>query len=101
MKPWQVSVGITIAILGVGIILLAEELSYLPSHLLLDNWLPIALHGGAAVGCLAAGIYAVARSLGLAGLGRQTDLTERALRRGHGDPELTEALKREAEGKYH
>ena len=101
MKPWQVSAGITITIVGVAVILLGDELSYLPTHLLIAHWLPISLHAGVALGCLAAGLYAAARALGLAGLGRQTDLTERALRRGVGDPELADALKREAEGKFH
>lgn len=44
--------------------------------------------------------YAAARALGLTGLGRQTNLAERALRRGHGDVELAQALQREAEGKF-
>ena len=48
---------------------------------------PIALRAGQAVASLAAGIYAAARALGLTGLGRQTNLTERAIRR-------------EAEGKF-
>lgn len=100
MKPWQVSAGITIAVLGVTAILLGEELSYLPTHLLLEHWIPIALRAGVAVGCLAAVLYAAARSLGLTGLGRQTDLTERALKRGQGDPALTQALQRETEGKF-
>ena len=62
--------------------------------------IPLALRAGLAVACFAAAVYAAARSLGLAGLGRQTDLTERALRRGQGDPELSRALKREVEGKF-
>ena len=100
MKPWQVSIGITTAVVGVTLILLAEELAYLPTHLLLQHWQPLALHGGLAVACFAAAVYAAARSLGLTGLGRQTDLTERALRRGQGDAELAQALQREAEGKF-
>ena len=100
MKSWQVSAGLTIAALGVTVILLGEDLSYLPTYLLLDHWMPIAWRGGVAVGCLAAALYAAARSLGLAGIGRQTDLTERALRRGQGDPGLAQALRRETEGKF-
>jgi len=68
MKPWQVSA------LGVTVILLGEELHYLTTHLLLEHWEPITLRAG----------LAVARALGLTGLGRQTNLAERALRRGHG-----------------
>ena len=100
MKPWQVSAGITISVLGVAVILVGEELHYLPTHLLLEDWEPIALRAGLAVASLAAGIYAAARALGLTALGRQTDLTERAIRRGHGDAELAQALQREAEGKF-
>ena len=86
MKPWQVSAGLTIATLGGAVILLGEELSYFPTYLLLDHWMPIAWRGGVAVGCLAAALYAAARSLGLAGIGRQTDLTERALREARETP---------------
>ena len=92
MKPWQVSAGITVSVLGVTVILLGEELHYLPTHLLLEHWEPIALRAGLAVASLAAGLYAAARALGLTGLGRQTDLAERAIRRGHGDAELAQAL---------
>ena len=100
MKPWQVSAGITISALGVTVILAGEELRYLPTHLWLEHWQPIVLRGGLATASLAAAIYAAARALGLTGLGRQTDLTERAIRRGHGDAELAQALQREAEGKF-
>lgn len=98
MKPWQVSAGITIS--AVGVILVDEGLQYLPTHHLLEHWEPIALRGGLAVASLAADVYAAARTLGLTGLGRQTDLVERALRRGHGDTELAQALQREAEGRF-
>ena len=100
MKPWQVSAGITVSAVGVTVILLGEELHYLPTHFLLQHWEPIALRAGLAVASLAAVVYAAARMLGLTGLGRQTDLAERALRRGHGDTELAQALRREAEGKF-
>lgn len=100
MKPWQVSVGITVAASGVTFILVGEELHYLPTHLLLEHWQPIAIRAGLAVASLAAVVYAAARALGLTGLGRQTNLTERAIRRGHGDAELAQALQREAEGKF-
>jgi hypothetical protein len=100
MKPWQVSAGITVAVCGVTFILAGEELHYLPTHLLLEYWEPIALRAGLAIASLAAGIYAAARALGLTVPGRQTGLTERAIRRGHGDAELSQALQREAEGKF-
>ena len=90
MKPWQVSAGITISAVGVTVILVGEELHYLPTHLLLEHWEPIALRAG----------LATARWLGLTGLGRQTDPADCALRRGHGDSELAQALQREPEGKF-
>ena len=45
-------------------------------------------------------IYAVARAAGLADLGRRVDLAERSVRRGEGDPALTDALRRDAEGDW-
>ena len=49
---------------------------------------------------VAAAIYAVARATGLADLGRRVDLVERSVRRGEGDPELADALRRDAEGDW-
>ena len=43
---------------------------------------------------------AAARAAGLADLGRRVDLAERSVRRGEGDPELADALKRDAEGEW-
>ena len=88
MKPWQVSADITVAVCSVTVILVGEELHYLPTHVLLAHWQSITIGAGLAVVSLAAGMHAAARALGLTGLGRQTDLTERAFRRGHGDAEL-------------
>ena len=98
MKPWQVSAGIMVSTLGVTVIPVGEELHYLPTHLLLEHFEPIALRAGLAVASHAACIYAAA--LGLTGLGRQTERGERALRSGHGDAELAQSLQREAEGKF-
>ena len=47
---------------------------------------------------MAASLYGVARTAGLADLGRRVDLVERSVRRGEGEPELVEALRRDAEG---
>ena len=52
------------------------------------------------LGAIAAAIYAAARAAGLADLGRRVDLVERSIRRGEGDPELAEALRRDAEGEW-
>ena len=43
---------------------------------------------------------ALPRATGLADLGRRVDLAERSVRRGEGDPELTDALRRDAEGDW-
>ncbi len=47
---------------------------------------------------MAATLYGAARAAGLADLGRRVDLVERSVRRGEGDPELAEAVRRDAEG---
>ena len=46
-------------------------------------------------------IYALARSIGLADLGRKVDLVERSIRRGEGgDTELAEALRSQEKGDF-
>ena len=55
---------------------------------------PIGLHLGLVLAAIAAALYAAARSAGL------VDLVERSIRRGEGDPELAEALRRDAEGEW-
>ena len=104
MQPWKVSIGLTITALGVALIFGLPELAYLKPHwkvLIRDYWLTITLYGGLAVVSLAFSIYAAARSLGLADLGRKVDLVERSIRRGEGgDPELAEALHNQSKGKF-
>ncbi len=60
----------------------------------------LSLHLAFALATVAAAIYAVARATGLADLGRRVDLAERSVRRGEGDTDLTEALRRDAEGDW-
>ncbi|MDE0179647.1 MAG: hypothetical protein OXP36_13765 [Gammaproteobacteria bacterium] len=48
----------------------------------------------------AVAIYAVTRTAGLADLGRRLGLAERSVRRGEGDSELTDALRRDEEGDW-
>ena len=104
MQPWKVSIGLTVTALGVAAIFGLPELIYLKPHwkvLLRDYWWPITLYGGLAVVSLAFSIYASARSLGLADLGRKVDLVERSIRRGEGgDSELAEALHNQSKGKF-
>ncbi len=59
-----------------------------------DYGLAITLHLGMALGAVAAALYGVARAACLA------DLVEHSIRCGEGDPELTEALRRDAEGEW-
>ena len=104
MQPWKVSIGLTVTALGVAVVFGLPELSYLEPHwkvLLRDYWLTITLYGGLAVASFAFSIYAAARSLGLADLGRKVDLAERSIRRGEGgDSELAEALHNQSKGKF-
>ena len=104
MQPWKVSIGLTVTALGVAVIFGLPELSYLEPHwkvLLRDYWLTITLYGGLAVVSFAFSIYAGARSVGLADLGRKVDLVERSIRRGEGgDPELAETLHNQSKGKF-
>ena len=104
MHPWKVSVGLTVTTLGLAALLGLPELIYLKPHwrvLLRDYWLTITLYGRLAVVSFAFSIYAAARSLGLADLGRKVDLVERSIRRGEGgDPELAEALHNQSKGKF-
>ena len=65
-----------------------------------DYGLAIALHLGLVVASLAASVYAAARAAGLADLGQRVDLVERSIRRGEGDPQLADALRRDAEGEW-
>ena len=105
MQPWKISAGLTAALAGVTSILLAgSRLEYLAPH-----WpLILAQHGVLARACtlafavvtVAAAIYGVARATGLADLGSRVDLAERSVRRGEGDRDLTDALRRDAEGDW-
>ena len=68
--------------------------------ILADHGFAMALHVALAFAAVAAAIYGVARSAGLADLGRRVDLAERSVRRGEGDPDLSDALRRDAEGDW-
>ena len=104
MQPWKVSIGLTVTALGVAVIFGLPELSYLKPHwkvLLRDSWRPITLYGGLAVVSFAFSIYAGARSVGLADLGRKVDLVERSIRRGEGgDPDLAATLHSQSKGEF-
>ena len=103
MQPWKVSAGLTTAIAGLAFLLLGSRMEYLGPFwrpILSDYGAPIAAHLGLALLTLAAILYGAARAVGLADLGRKVDLVERSIRRGEGDPELAEALHRDAKGEW-
>ena len=105
MQPWKISAGLTAAHRGVGPSLLAgPRLEYLAPYLAAPPRRTRRLARPALwrshSATVAAAIYAVARAAGLADLGRRVDLAERSVRRGEGDPALTDALRRDAEGDW-
>ena len=103
MQPWKISTGLTAALAGSAVLLAGSRLEYLAPFwplILSDYGVLIALHLGLALTAALAAIYGVARAAGLADLGRRVDLAERSVRRGEGDPELANALRRDAEGDW-
>ena len=104
MHPWKVSIGLTVTALGVTAILGLPELRFIRPYwrvFLRDYGMTVALYGGIAITTFAFSIYALARSLGLADLGRKVDLVERSIRRGEGgDSELAEALRSQEKGEF-
>ena len=103
MQPWKISVGLSAALVGSAVLLAGSRLEYLVPFwpvILADHGVTVVLHMGLACTAVAAAIYGVARSAGLADLGRRVDLAERSVRRGEGDPQLARALKRDTEGDW-
>ena len=103
MQPWKISAGLTAALVGSASLLAGSRLEYLAPFwplVLADHGVSIALDLALALAAVAAAIYAVARAAGLADLGRRVDLAERSVRRGEGDPELADALRRDDEGDW-
>ena len=93
MQPWKISAGLTAALAGLTVLLAGSRLEYLApfwSVILADHGVPIAFHLALALAAVLAALYAIARGAGLADLGR----------RGEGDPELSDALRRDAEGDW-
>ena len=103
MQPWRISAGLTAALAGAAVLAGGPRLEYLASFwrlILADYGFALALHLGLVLAGVAASLYGLARAAGLADLGRRVDLVERSIRRGEGDPELAEALRRDAEGEW-
>ena len=103
MQAWRVSVGLTVSVAGVALLLVGSRLDYLAPYwrvILAEYGVSIAVHGGLALVTVAAILYGAARAVGLVDLGRKVDLVERSIRRGEGDQELAEALQRDTEGEW-
>ena len=103
MQPWKISAGLTAAITGTAFLLGGSRLEYLAPHwpaILAGHGVALLLHAVLALTAVAAGIYAVARTTGLADLGRRVDLAERSVRRGEGDPSLADSLRQDDEGDW-
>ena len=103
MQPWKISAGLTAAIAGSAFLIGGARLEYLAPHwprILAEHGVALALQAVLALTAVAAAIYAVARSTGLADLGRRVDLAERSVRRGEGDPGLADALRQDEEGDW-
>ena len=103
MQPWKISAGLTAALAGSTFLVAGSRLDYLApfwSAILADYGFLLALHMALALATVAAAIYGVARSTGLADLGRRVDLAERSVRRGEGDSGLSDSLRRDDEGDW-
>ena len=103
MQPWKISAGLTAALAGSAFLLGGARLEYLAPHwplILARHGVPAGLLAAFAVMTGAAVIYGIGRATGLADLGSRVDLAERSVRRGEGDRDLADALRRDAEGDW-
>ena len=103
MQAWRVSVGLTVSVTSVALLLFGFRLDYLAPYwrvILAEYGVSSAVHGGLALVTVAAIFYGTARAVGLADLGRKVDLVERSIRRGDGDRGLAEALQRDTDGEW-
>ena len=104
MRPWKVSVGLTVSAGAVGAWALGVELAYLRPFARVVAWdygWYVAFYGGMALATFGACVYAAARAVGLGAVGRKVDVAEQDIRRGGGqDPALGEALARDDAGDY-
>ena len=103
MQPWKISAGLTAALAGSAFLLGGSRLEYLAPHwpaILAGHGIVLLLHATLALTAVAAAIYAIARTTGLADLGRRVDLAEPSVRRGEGDPGLSDSLRQDDEGEW-
>ena len=103
MHPWKVSFGLTCTLAALAVLFGFERLVYLRSYasLIWEQYGGLVLaHLLVLLLSVAAGIYTLARLLGLGDAGRKVEQVELAVRRGQGDPELAAALQRDSEGRW-
>ncbi|MDE0358791.1 MAG: hypothetical protein OXN92_13795 [Gammaproteobacteria bacterium] len=103
MQPWKISAGLTSALAGSAFLIGGARLEYLAPHwpaILAEHGVALALHIALVLAAVAAAIYAIARTTGLADLGRRVDLAERSVRRGEGDAGLADSLRQDDEGDW-
>ena len=103
MHPWKVSFGLTSTLSALAVLFGFERLAFLRPYasLIWEQYAAsILAHLAVFVLSVAAGIYYLARLLGLGDAGRKVEQVELAVRRGQGDPELAAALQRDAEGRW-
>ena len=105
MQPITVAVGLTVTILALTALLVGPHVG-VTSPRTPASWSPSPGRSSpctarSAVVTLIVAIYATARALGLADLGRKVDLVERSIRRGAGgDPELAEQMQHQDRGEF-
>ena len=103
MHPWKVSFGLTCSLAALAVLFGFERLAFLRHYFPLiweEYAASILAHLLVLFLSVAAGIYYLARLLGLGDAGRKVEQVELAVRRGQGDPELAAALQRDTEGKW-
>ena len=103
MRPWKVSFGLTCTLAALSVLFGFERLAWLRPYLPLiweQYAAAILAHLGVVLLSVAAGIYTLARLVGLGDAGRKVEQVEMALRRGQGDPQLAAALQRDSEGTW-
>ena len=104
MQPIHVALGLTATVLALIALVGGEQVAYLLPHsrvLAALYWPQLAAYGGLAVAGFVFLLYAAARAMGLADLGRKVDLVERSIRRGAGgDPELAQQMRQQERGDF-
>ena len=103
MKPIYVGIGMTAVVGGLTLIYLASALDFLDpfrNTIMREYGFIIAVYTAAALIASVSLFYGLARSMGLADLGKRLGVVERSIRRGEGDVQLQVALRQGDEGKY-